>query len=76
MPHYPRWDQFLLYVGGQRGSFSFLRYDSILMRLTSRIILLPVVADLLEIIRFTGKHRDFFLALAYFSEFGVATYDH
>lgn len=42
--------------------FSFLKYDSVLIRLTSRIVLLPVVAGIsYEIIKFTGKHRDFFL---------------
>ncbi len=42
--------------------FSFLKYDSVLIRLASRIILLPVVAGIsYEIIKFTGKHRDFFL---------------
>lgn len=42
--------------------FSFLKYDSVLIRLASRIILLPVVAGIsYEIIKFTGKYRDFFL---------------
>lgn len=42
--------------------FSFLKYDSILMRLASRIVLLPLVAGIsYEIIKFTGKHREFFL---------------
>lgn len=41
--------------------FSFLKYDSVLIRLASRIVLLPVVAGIsYEIIKFTGKHRDFF----------------
>lgn len=54
---------FLLYVVVVSAIvFSFLRYDSILMRLISRIVLLPVVAGIsYEIIKFTGKHRDFFL---------------
>jgi uncharacterized protein YqhQ len=42
--------------------FSFLTYDTIWMRLASRIALLPVVAGIsYEIIKFTGKHQDFFL---------------
>lgn len=42
--------------------FSFLKYETIWMRLTSRILLLPVVAGIsYEIIKFTGKHQDFFL---------------
>ncbi len=42
--------------------FSFLKYDTIWMRLLSRIILLPVVAGVsYEIIKFTGRHQDFFL---------------
>ncbi len=42
--------------------FSFLKYDSALMRLLTRVALLPVVAGIsYEIIRFTGKHQDFFL---------------
>jgi uncharacterized protein YqhQ len=42
--------------------FSFLKYDSILMRFVTRILLLPVVAGVsYEIIKFTGKHQDFFL---------------
>ena len=41
--------------------FCFLKYDSVMMRLASRIVLLPVVAGIsYEIIKFTGKHRDFF----------------
>ncbi len=54
---------FLLYVVVVSAVvFSFLRYDSILMRLASRILLLPVVAGIsYEIIKFTGKHREFFL---------------
>ncbi len=42
--------------------FSFLKYDTIWMRLLTRILLLPVVAGVsYEIIKFTGKHQDFFL---------------
>ncbi len=42
--------------------FSFLRYDTVVARLLSRILLLPVVAGVsYEIIKFTGKHQDFFL---------------
>lgn len=42
--------------------FSFLKYDTILMRLVTRIALLPVVAGVsYEIIKFTGRHQDFFL---------------
>jgi uncharacterized protein YqhQ len=42
--------------------FSFLKYDTVWMRLLSRIILLPVVAGVsYEIIKFTGRHQDFFL---------------
>jgi len=42
--------------------FSFLKYDSALMRLATRIALLPVVAGIsYEIIRFTGKNQAFFL---------------
>jgi uncharacterized protein YqhQ len=54
---------FLLYVVVVSAIvFSFLRYDSIIMRLVSRIILLPVVAGIsYEIIKFTGKHREFVL---------------
>ncbi|NLY75213.1 MAG: DUF1385 domain-containing protein [Firmicutes bacterium] len=54
---------FLLYVVVVSAVvFSFLKYDSILIRLASRILLLPVVAGIsYEIIKFTGKNRDFFL---------------
>ncbi|HEY8464044.1 MAG TPA: DUF1385 domain-containing protein [Bacillota bacterium] len=42
--------------------FSFLKYDSLWMRLASRIVLLPVVAGVsYEIIKFTSKNQDFFL---------------
>lgn len=42
--------------------FSFLRYETIWARLLFRILLLPVVAGIsYEIIKFTGKHQDFFL---------------
>jgi uncharacterized protein YqhQ len=42
--------------------FSFLKYDTIWMRLSTRILLLPVVAGIsYEIIKFTGKHQDFWL---------------
>ncbi len=42
--------------------FSFLKYETIWMRLVSRIVLLPVVAGIsYEIIKFTGKHQDFWL---------------
>ena len=42
--------------------FSFLKYDSVWMRLLSRIALLPIVAAVsYEIIKFTGGHQDFFL---------------
>lgn len=53
---------FLLYVVVVSAVvFSFLKYDSVLIRLASRIVLLPVVAGIsYEIIKFTGKHRNFF----------------
>jgi uncharacterized protein YqhQ len=42
--------------------FSFLKYDTILQRFLTRILLLPVVASVsFEIIKFTGKHQSFFL---------------
>jgi uncharacterized protein YqhQ len=42
--------------------FSFLKYDTIWMRFVTRILLLPVVAGVsYEIIKFTGKHQNFFL---------------
>jgi uncharacterized protein YqhQ len=42
--------------------FSFLKYDTIWMRLISRILLLPLVAGIsYEIIKFTGRHQNFFL---------------
>jgi uncharacterized protein YqhQ len=42
--------------------FSFLKYDTIWMRFVTRILLLPVVAGVsYEIIKFTGRHQDFFL---------------
>lgn len=42
--------------------FSFLKYDTIWMRLASRILLLPVVAGVsYEIIKLTGRNQDFFL---------------
>lgn len=42
--------------------FSFLKYETIWMRLLSRIMLMPLVAGVsYEIIKFTGKHQDFFL---------------
>ena len=42
--------------------FSFLRFETIWMRLGFRILLLPFVAGIsYEIIKFTGKHQDFFL---------------
>ncbi|TCL67352.1 uncharacterized protein YqhQ [Hydrogenispora ethanolica] len=42
--------------------FSFLHYDTIWARLLSRILLLPVVAGFsYEVIKFTGRHQDFFL---------------
>ncbi|HBE76602.1 MAG TPA: DUF1385 domain-containing protein [Firmicutes bacterium] len=42
--------------------FSFLKYDTIWMRFMTRILLLPVVAGVsYEIIKFTGRHQDFFL---------------
>lgn len=42
--------------------FSFLKYDTIWMRLITRISLLPVVAGVsYEIIKFTGRHQNFFL---------------
>lgn len=42
--------------------FSALKYDTVWMRLASRIILLPVVAGVsYEIIKLTGKNQDFFL---------------
>lgn len=42
--------------------FSFLKYDTIWMRMATRIALLPVVAGIsYEIIKFTGRHQDFFL---------------
>lgn len=54
---------FLLYVVVVSAVvFGFLKYDSILTRLASRILLLPLVAGIsYEIIKFTGKNRDFFL---------------
>lgn len=42
--------------------FSFLKYDTIWMRIVTRLALLPVVAGIsYEIIKFTGRHQDFFL---------------
>ncbi|MGD8400621.1 MAG: DUF1385 domain-containing protein [Bacillota bacterium] len=42
--------------------FSFLKYDTIWMRLASRIALLPVVAGIsYEIIKLAGKNQDFLL---------------
>lgn len=42
--------------------FSFLKYDTIWMRMATRIALLPVVAGIsYEIIKFTGRRQDFFL---------------
>ncbi len=42
--------------------FSFLKYDTIWMRFATRILLLPVVAGVsYEIIKFTGRHQNFFL---------------
>ncbi|HBF36806.1 MAG TPA: DUF1385 domain-containing protein [Firmicutes bacterium] len=42
--------------------FSFLKYDTILMRFVTRILLLPVVAGVsYEVLKFTGKHQNFFL---------------
>lgn len=42
--------------------FSFLKYDTIWMRMLTRIAFLPVVAGIsYELIKFTGKHQDFFL---------------
>lgn len=42
--------------------FSFLKYDSIWMRLASRIMLLPVVAGVsYEIIKLTGRNQNLFL---------------
>ncbi|MGE5582172.1 MAG: DUF1385 domain-containing protein [Bacillota bacterium] len=42
--------------------FSFLRYDTVWMRLLTRIILLPVVAGVsYEVLKFTGRHQNFFL---------------
>ncbi len=42
--------------------FSFLHYESLLMRFVMRIALLPLVAGIsYEIIRFTGRHQEFFL---------------
>lgn len=42
--------------------FSFLKYDTIWMRLATRLALLPVVAGIsYEIIKFTGRHQEFFL---------------
>lgn len=42
--------------------FSFLKYDTVWMRLVTRIMLLPVVAGIsYEIIKFTGRHQDFWL---------------
>ena len=42
--------------------FSFLHYDNALMRFASRIALLPIIAGVsYEIIKFNGRHQDFFL---------------
>jgi uncharacterized protein YqhQ len=42
--------------------FSFLKYDTIWTRLLTRILLLPVVAGVsYEVLKFTGKHQNFFL---------------
>jgi uncharacterized protein YqhQ len=42
--------------------FSFLKYDTIWTRFLTRILLLPVVAGVsYEVLKFTGKHQDFFL---------------
>jgi len=42
--------------------FSFLKYDTVWMRLATRILLLPVVAGIsYEIIKFTGRRQDFWL---------------
>ncbi|HEX3043355.1 MAG TPA: DUF1385 domain-containing protein [Bacillota bacterium] len=42
--------------------FAFLKYDTIWMRLISRISLLPVIAAVsYEILKFVGKHQEFFL---------------
>ncbi len=42
--------------------FSFLQFDSVWLRLASRIVLLPVVAGFsYEVLKFTGRHQDFFL---------------
>lgn len=42
--------------------FSFLKYDTVWMRLITRISLLPVIAAVsYEVLKFTGKHQDFFL---------------
>ncbi|HYH04087.1 MAG TPA: DUF1385 domain-containing protein, partial [Bacillota bacterium] len=42
--------------------FSFLKYDTVWMRLASRIVLLPIVAGVsYEIIKLTGRNQNFFL---------------
>jgi uncharacterized protein YqhQ len=42
--------------------FAFLKYDTVWMRLITRISLLPVIAAVsYEILKFVGKHQDFFL---------------
>lgn len=42
--------------------FSFLKYENVWDRLLSRIVLLPLVAGVsYEIIKFTGRHQDFWL---------------
>lgn len=42
--------------------FSFLNFDSIWTKMATRLLLLPVVAGIsYEIIKFTGRHQDFFL---------------
>jgi uncharacterized protein YqhQ len=42
--------------------FSFLKYDTVWMRLTSRIVLLPFVAGIsYEIIKLAGRNQDFFV---------------
>jgi uncharacterized protein YqhQ len=42
--------------------FSFLKYDTIWMRMATRIALLPVVAGIsYEVLKFTGRHQNFFL---------------
>lgn len=54
---------FLLYVVVISAVFfSFLQFDTIWVRLASRILLLPVVAGFsYEVLKFTGKHQDFLL---------------